>query len=627
MTTPAAQLVLLSDDPAATDLLSFDAVAQTVADALLDENLDPIALGLSGNWGSGKTTVLGLIETELKRRQTEDRQVVVIKTDPWRYDPTTGAKESLIAEVLSALAAEVEKSATKTDGAKNLLVRLGRRVDWAKAFKLAATSSVTLQIPTIDKLMELVKPGEADADDEVRGLDAFRDEFAALISSKDLQHIRAVVLLVDDLDRCLPETVVDSLEAIRLFLAVPRMSFVVAADEDRVADAIRVRFKTTGTPGEAGTNEAEDPAHLYLHKIVQTVIPLPALSHFDTQTFLLLLQLQGRDDSQTLDALVAECVRVRAEGGTIDDLKVPNGVSIVEELAFATRLTPLLYEKLHGNPRRIKRFLNDLAVRQSVAQRRGITLDASVVAKLMTLEVLMPAEFKELLGWLGKGQLRDQLTKLEAAAGKVEAATEEKLADSAKPKTSATKAAVVAPKNPPSEAPGDFTDAFIRWAKLTPELRERDLSPYLTLAATFGGVTLIDESLPERLRDIAANLLSDSRVEQSSVKDADLDGLAAGEAKDLLLHFGRTMRDQPGRQKAAVNATLRIVRRNSVVAATGAEALMMLPPSELSVATPLQFRADDPAEIRSVLTGWLEAVTDEHVKRSVQNALDQRVGT
>jgi hypothetical protein len=40
-------LALWSDDPAPTDLLSFDAVAATVADALLDQALDPVALGLS----------------------------------------------------------------------------------------------------------------------------------------------------------------------------------------------------------------------------------------------------------------------------------------------------------------------------------------------------------------------------------------------------------------------------------------------------------------------------------------------------------------------------------------------------------------------------------------------------
>ncbi len=61
-------LALWSDDPAPTDLLSFDAVAATVADALLDEALDPVALGLPGSWGSGKTAVLGLVARKLKRR-------------------------------------------------------------------------------------------------------------------------------------------------------------------------------------------------------------------------------------------------------------------------------------------------------------------------------------------------------------------------------------------------------------------------------------------------------------------------------------------------------------------------------------------------------------------------------
>ena len=60
----------------------------------------------------------------------------VIQTDPWRYDPATGPKESLIAEVLAALGAETNRSETKTEKAKNLPVRLGKRIDWAKAIKL-----------------------------------------------------------------------------------------------------------------------------------------------------------------------------------------------------------------------------------------------------------------------------------------------------------------------------------------------------------------------------------------------------------------------------------------------------------------------------------------------------------
>jgi hypothetical protein len=626
---PDVKLSLWSDDPAKADLLSFDAVAQTVADALLDDSLDPVALGLSGSWGSGKTTVLNLIAIELKQRTSSGQKVLVVQTDPWRYDPATGAKESFIAEVLAALGAEVEGSATKTGKARDLLDRLRKRIDWAKAIKLAATASITLQIPNVQDLVDLVRPKGEDQE-SARGLEAFRDEFAELINSDDLKHVRAVVVLVDDLDRCLPPTVVESLEAMRLFLAVPKMSFVIAADEDRVADAIRTQFKMIGTPEEESDRDEEDPAHLYLHKIVQTAIPLPALSHFDTQSYLLLLQMQATASEAQLTTLIANCADVRRRGGNVDDIVPVEGLSFVDELAFASRLTPLLYEKLRGNPRRIKRFLNDLHVRQSVATRRGIQLDPAVIAKLMTLEVLMEKEFRLMLDWLGKGVLRDQLTNLEVEAGRSaqppdgQTATLAASDGGAKPspskKTSAqTKDGTV--------SSGEFSQAMVRWAKLFPSLQGIDLSPYLTLAATFAGVTLIDDSLPERLRDIAANLLSESRAEQAAVRDADLDALGDGDTEDLLLHIGRAMRDQPTKQKAGVNAVLRIARRRRSLAETAGEALLMLPPSEISAATPIQFRADDPQEVRAILVAWKGKVPTGTVSRAIDNALTQRVAS
>jgi KAP family P-loop domain len=610
---------LWSDDPAKTDLLSFDAVAQTVADALLDDALDPVALGLSGSWGSGKTTVLGLVGDELARRTVDDRKVLVIKTDPWRYDPVTGAKESFIEEVLGALAAEIQTSETKTDGAKHLLARLGRRIDWAKAIKLAATSSLTLQIPDFDKLVELVKPKETDNDD-VRGLEAFRDEFEELVESDDLKHIRTVAVLVDDLDRCLPETVVDSLETMRLFLAVPKMSFVIAADEERVADAIRTRFKTGRTTPE-DEKDVEEAARLYLHKIVQTTIPLPALSHFDTQAYLLLLQMQSKTAPTQLTGLIADCSEVRRRGGNMDDIAAIDGISMVDELAFASRLTPLLYEKLQGNPRRIKRFLNDMHVRQSIAFRRGISLDPAVVAKLMTLEVLLGPEFKLLLEWFAKGEMRDQLGQLETEAGRPPEPLRSDNTGTADSKSQPKKA----PSRQATGPSGRFTQAMVRWAKLAPPLRGLDLAPYLTLAASFAGITLIDDSLPERLRDIAANLLSEARAEQASVKDADLDALGDGEGKDLLRHIGRTMRDQPTKQKAGINAIMRITRRQASLAATAKDALLMLPPSEITIATPLQFNASDPAEVRAVLVTWRDSLSDGPVRKAIENAIAQKV--
>ncbi|MFI0941357.1 P-loop NTPase fold protein [Streptomyces sp. NPDC021020] len=611
MTGGGAVSTLLSDDPAAVDLLSFDAVAHTVVDALLDPHLDPVALGLSGRWGSGKTTVLNLVADELTSRVAAPNKVLVLRTDPWRYDPASGAKETLISEVLAALKAELDDHKTFAGKAKALFLRLSKRIEWAKALKLAATSSLTLQIPSIDSLFELVKPGEGDAAPE-RGLDAFRDEFAQLMASEELSHVTTMVVLVDDLDRCLPQTVVETLEAMRLFLAVPKMSFVIAADEERVADAIRTRFASTGA-AEPGTEDRQDPATLYLHKIVQTTVPLPALSHFDTQAYLLLLQLHASAGTTPYGVLVTRCAQVRREGGSIDAIGGIPGIQFADELAFATRLTPLLYEKLHGNPRFIKRFLNDLHVRQAVARRRGINLDPGVVAKLMALEALMKAEFGQMLSWLAKGEMRLQLEALEQAAGRQEPAP-----------ASTAQTGARAGTTPPPEQPapaGQFSQAMLRWATLAPPLQGLDLAPYLTLAASYAGISLIDDSLPERLRDIAANLLSET--ERHLVTDAQLTAIGEGDTSDLLRHLGRSMRDRPERQKAAVNAILRIARLRPAAVEVAGETLRMLPPSDLTLATPMQFQPTDPAPIRDALTHWQQsgAVTNERVRRSLDVAL------
>ncbi len=622
MTNGAAPvLALWSDDPAPTDLLSFDAVAATIADALLDPLLDPIALGLSGPWGSGKTTVLGLVEQELGQRAESGKKVLVIKTEPWRYDPTTGAKESLIGEVLEALAVEVEDSETTVAGAKDkakqLVTRLAKRIDWAKAIKLTAKTSLAFQLPSINDIVDLIKPAEGEAGEgKARGLEAFRSEFRELMASEALAHVQAVAVLVDDLDRCLPETVIETLEAIRLFLAVPKMSFVIAADEDRVADAIRTRFSGTSS-GQTTNNGAEEPAKLYLHKIVQTTIPLPTLSRFDTQAFLLLLQLQPGVDEDKLNQLISQCTDLRRSGGGLDDLTPIEGLDINDQLAFASRLTPILYEKLHGNPRRIKRFLNDLRVRQTIAERRGIELDTAVIAKLMVLESLLPEDFTKVLGWLAQGTMRDQITKLEIAAGRPAETGESS-------EQSASEGGDEATATEPSDANGDFSETLLRWAKLPPQLDNVDLAPYLHLAASFSGVTLLDESLPERLRDIAANLLSTSRADRQAVSDGDIDALSSLEAEALLLHIGRVIRDQPRNQKTGVTAILRIGRRLTTSVEVAKKALLMLPPDDVTIGTPLLFTRDDHAEILAVLNEWKNLASNQLIKNAIDSVLNPR---
>jgi hypothetical protein len=614
---PDQKLALWSDDPSTLDLLSFSAISSTVVDAVLDESLDPVALGLSGEWGSGKTTVLRLIAEELAASESGESKVLVVQTDPWRYDPALGVKETLITEILGALKGELETDRSGKAKALELLGRLAQRVDWARAIRLAARASLTLQLPKFDDVLNLVRPQGEGEDKGPLGLEGFREEFARLMAAPELGHLRRVVVLVDDLDRCLPETVVETLEAIRLFVAVPKMSFVIAADENRVADAIRTRFRETERPAEAG-GSPEEPAKLYLHKIVQTTVPLPSLSRFDTEAYLVLLQLLAQLGTAELRPYVDRCRELRRASGSLDDLAGAGAEDVGPQLLFAARLTPILYEKLRGNPRRIKRFLNDLHVRQAIAARRGIRLDSEVVAKLMVLEVLLEEDFKRVLGWLAQNELRERMTALEAAAGRIEAAPPTSTEESEDEEV--TDSETIGEESA-ADSSAAFGDELIRWAKLSPRLSGIDLGPYLHLAAAFSGEALLDTELPVRLRDLAANLLSSVRAEQKSVRDEDLQGLDPKDAVAMVRHLGRAARDRPTQQRAAILGLLRVTR---IHAATGAEAAKLLgaiPASDVEPASILTFNESDRATFQGVLEGWHKSASPGPTKNALASAL------
>lgn len=668
---------LWSDEPAEIDLLAAKAIAGTVADAILDDALDPLALGLSGPWGSGKTTVLELIGADLEERSTEQSKVLVVRTDPWRYDPSVGAKESIIADILDCLAAELQsRPETATSKAAALVKRLAQRVDWAKALKLAATTAVALQLPSIDQVTELIKdPDSGEEEGEPRGLAGFHAEFQRLMSSEELAHVRRVAVLVDDLDRCLSRTVVETLEAIRLFLSVPRMAFIIAADEDRVADAIKAELPEWEMPKERpGTRDAlppEPPWKLYLHKIVQTTVPLPALGAFDTEAYLLLLQVQNRITNpfsrEQLQALIAECSRLRTTGA-LDGLNSPDNIDVQRELAFAHRMTAILYEKFAGNPRRIKRFLNDMNVRRTIAARRGIVLDADVVAKMMALEVLLPDQFTEVLSWLRTGELRDRLSALEQLAQNTTAADDGdgdwagQTEAAEKANASATKTAEpeethpetpvgvgarrstlpVAPKKPtkattrndvlsdqvdedeagevdgtapaPFAAP-DFGDDLIRWAKLEPPLADIDLSPYLHLAASFTGDLLVSEELPQRLRDLIHQLNVTGPVGKQPAEEKAA-RLPVEDARILIRFFARRARDRAQEQRGAVTAIGRLATAHPTLSTPALEAFRRLPAEDLQVPTAMYLKALDLDGISDVTADLAARATG-----AVRNAL------
>jgi KAP family P-loop domain len=163
MTTP-----LWSDNPTALDLLGFADVTAPIAEAVLRDKLDPVTVGIEGDWGSGKSSILEILEAELRK----DASVVVIPTHPWEYDPATDPKATLIAEVLNTVRREASERQGGWDklsqGVQDRFKALARRVKLSKVIKLATNSVLSMGLPKIDDVIELFGEEEQSVEEPTR---------------------------------------------------------------------------------------------------------------------------------------------------------------------------------------------------------------------------------------------------------------------------------------------------------------------------------------------------------------------------------------------------------------------------------------------------------------------------
>lgn len=485
------------DNPSLVDLLGFDSILDPVLEAIGTDNLDPLTIGVHSPWGGGKSTLLRLLAGSL----SADKKYVVVSTDPWQYDDHSDVRGTLIAEVLDVLRAKFDGTAGVGTKVKELL----SRVSWSRVALALGTGALTMQWNP-KEIVEAFTPRQRSSPESMSG---FKDAFEELV--KMLPGLERVIVLVDDLDRCLPGAVMATLESIKLFLSVPKMIFVLAADQEMVRDAIAANLSST--------SRSERFAGRYLEKIVQLPVSLPRLTQNEAEAYIGLLLAEKRqpaDDGASYRALIAHCAGRRIAGrfpllGDLDGLEwKPDG----ELLLLAAQLAQGLSADKLANPRQIKRFLNAFGVRSSVMATRDVAMTPSVLVKMLLLEYQYRSSFETLA--VASGPERRSLLEVW-----------EKWALGEAP-------------SPPAGIAAETKD----WAAAPPYLSTQDLDPYLVLAAS-----LLDVRAGGQVSDEVAghvrSLLGKGDAERAAAVRR-LAALTAGEqadALDLLFLSGRRLDD------------------------------------------------------------------------------------
>lgn len=633
------------DNETDVDLLGFDQLVDTASLLVQSEELLPLTVGIFGDWGSGKSSLMRMVHDRLD----EDDRYVCVHFSPWQHEGYDDVKAALMAAVMTKLLDRrdlFEKLTEKAaEGASGLWVRLAKRVDWFRTIGFAAKGlgavaalgsgnplGAGLAVGSLNDLRHLIRPEQLqDAMDKVtdekllkdpavevtvagqadesinQSIGEFRRDFEALLKRLE---VKALVVFIDDLDRCLPANILDTVEAVRLFLAVPKTAFVVGADERIIRHAIATRYPEL--PGQA-VNIGRD----YLEKIVQVPIRIPPMTPPEAETYLNLLgcALYTKDDYEAMVALAAQNRQEASLGVAMNYGIAESNLSEVprdlgDYMQLVGRIAPTLSGGLRGNPRQVKRFMNTLLLRQRLAEGRGIALDAAALAKLMILEYLYEAYFRELFRWHVEGEgIVAQLGELEEAAredgngGRGADGTRRWLED----------------------------ENVRKWLRLEPALAGRDLTEYLYFSRDkIFTVTAPSRRLSQQLQELLGKLQSDSAA-QRRVGLEEAGTLSAEEFRPVYEELlGQFEREPRALDSELGPALARMTKEKPELVSALAQTLSAVSPTAVQPALPAQIRttfgANEPLprELEDVLQGWADQDTAKRLARGAQRALGNR---
>lgn len=229
----------------------------------------------------------------------------------------------------------------------------------------------------------------------------FRRDFSELINATKFDKL---VVIVDDLDRCTPERIIENLEAIKLFLNVSKTAFVIGADPRIVKHAIEYKYKNNKEIEEDNNRIVTD----YLEKLIQLPYLLPRLSDSEVETYISMLvckkELKEKEFSKVLIGFqkFRERNKYSAYGlGNLKEVLEDRDFDLVKSnIITIPTLVPLITSSLYGNPRQIKRFLNTYTIRKRLAKVASIqNFEDSILAKLMILEYSEAKLFKQIFTW------------------------------------------------------------------------------------------------------------------------------------------------------------------------------------------------------------------------------------
>ncbi|HEX6980615.1 MAG TPA: KAP family NTPase [Alphaproteobacteria bacterium] len=228
------------------DKLEREAFVSRLVNALINpktKRSTGVVVGITGPWGSGKTSLLNLLD---ERIQQQYENAIVVRFNPWLIS----GRNDLIGEFIAELVASINSKPSVGDRLRDIASTVAK-------YGAHVSPVANLFMPGLSDAAEGVCKAAEEALKRDKSLHKQREDV-----TRELQEIDApIVVFIDELDRVEDNEVRTVAQLVRSIADFPSISYVLAYDAERVIEALG------GGAPERGRS--------YLEKIVQLQIPLP----------------------------------------------------------------------------------------------------------------------------------------------------------------------------------------------------------------------------------------------------------------------------------------------------------------------------------------------------------------
>lgn len=236
------------DEPITTtdaDFLGRDGYAARVAQQIAETYSDKasVVFGLTGPWGSGKTSLINLIENTLA---PEGGEYSMVRFTPWAAEDVSSLLGEFYAALVGALPSEKSEAARQAFG---------------KLLRIAAPLAVAIPMAGA-----AVSKAAEDAANSLTNRPSWNDAFKEA-SERIADSTKKILVVVDDIDRLQGNELMTVLKVVRLLGRFPGVQYLLAYDHDSL-------MHTLTTTGAA---RSPSEARRYIEKMVQYPVPVPAL--------------------------------------------------------------------------------------------------------------------------------------------------------------------------------------------------------------------------------------------------------------------------------------------------------------------------------------------------------------